>query len=113
MKDPNPNPNLSPNQDGPKLLEYNCRMGDPETQVVLPLLESDCFEVMMACATGQLAKLPPVRWADAVAATVVVAAGGTEEEEEAAAMAAVRGSVRGGGSGRGGGSSGSSRRRRG
>ena len=63
-------------ESGPSLLEFNARFGDPETQVVLPLLESDCFEVMMACATGRLAELPPVRWADAVAATVVVAAGG-------------------------------------
>lgn len=48
-------------KDGPKTLEYNCRFGDPETQVILPLLESDLFDVMVACATNQLDKVN-LRW---------------------------------------------------
>ena len=41
---------------GPKVIEYNCRFGDPETQVVLPLLESDLFTVLRACTAGTLAE---------------------------------------------------------
>lgn len=62
-------------QDGPYLLEFNARFGDPETQVVLPLLKSDCFDVMSACAAGKLDQCK-VEWCDACACTVVVAAGG-------------------------------------
>ena len=43
-------------KDGPKVIEYNCRFGDPETQVVLPLLEGDLLEIMMACTNGTLAE---------------------------------------------------------
>lgn len=46
-------------QDGPKVVEYNCRFGDPETQAVLPLVDCDWFEVFKACATGKLAS---VKW---------------------------------------------------
>lgn len=64
-------------KDGPMLLEYNCRFGDPETQVLLPLLESDLFEVALACAEGDLkAKVPDVKWKTGAAATVVCAAKG-------------------------------------
>ena len=62
---------------GPMLLEYNCRMGDPETQVVLPLLAdaTPLFDVMLACCEGRLAA-QPVEWSDKSAATVVMAAAG-------------------------------------
>mmetsp|Transcript_100359 Transcript_100359/g.321808 ORF Transcript_100359/g.321808 Transcript_100359/m.321808 type:complete len:450 (+) Transcript_100359:70-1419(+) len=64
-------------KDGPLLLEYNCRFGDPETQVLLPLLASDLFEVALACAQGELmARVPEVKWKDQAAATVVCAAKG-------------------------------------
>jgi phosphoribosylamine---glycine ligase len=61
--------------DGPKLLEYNCRFGDPETQVVLPLLASDLVELLLACCQGRLAELE-VNWRDGACATVVMAAPG-------------------------------------
>jgi len=60
---------------GPKVIEYNCRFGDPETQVVLPLLESDLLTVMQAVTDGTL-KNTPVRFSDGAAACVVVASGG-------------------------------------
>merc|ERR1719160_1027013 len=64
-------------KDGPLLLEYNCRFGDPETQVLLPLLESDLFDVALGCAEGNLAaRVPRVEWASSAAATVVCAAKG-------------------------------------
>ena len=48
-------------ESGPKVLEFNCRLGDPETQVVMPLLASDPLELMLACAEGTLNKVQ-VRW---------------------------------------------------
>lgn len=60
---------------GPKVLEYNVRFGDPETQSLLALMESDLAEVMVACADGRL-KDVDVKVSDRSAATVVVAAGG-------------------------------------
>jgi len=60
---------------GPKVLEYNARFGDPETQVLLPLLVTDLVEVMVAVAEGRLDD-QPVRWSDAAAVTVVLASGG-------------------------------------
>ena len=62
-------------KNGPRVLEYNCRFGDPETQVILPLLKTDLFEVMLACVQGRLAQLS-VEWATARAAVTVVAASG-------------------------------------
>ncbi len=60
---------------GPKVIEFNCRFGDPETQVVLPLLESDLLEVFEACVDGRLAGIE-IDWADQAAATVVMASEG-------------------------------------
>ena len=62
-------------EDGPKVIEYNCRFGDPETQVVLPLLESDLFTIMKAVEEQKLAETE-VRFADKHACCVVVASGG-------------------------------------
>ncbi|MDY3863764.1 MAG: phosphoribosylglycinamide synthetase C domain-containing protein, partial [Eubacteriales bacterium] len=61
--------------DGPRVIEYNCRFGDPETQVVLPLLESDLLTVMQATANGTLADTE-VRWRSGAACCVVMASGG-------------------------------------
>lgn len=61
--------------EGPKVIEYNCRFGDPETQVVLPLLESDLFTVLRAVSEGRLSETP-VRFRDGAAACVVLASGG-------------------------------------
>jgi phosphoribosylaminoimidazole-succinocarboxamide synthase len=62
-------------KDGPKVLEYNVRFGDPETQSLLALLESDLGEILLACAEGRLADVD-VKILSKSAATVVVAAGG-------------------------------------
>ena len=48
--------------DGPKTLEFNCRFGDPETQVILPLLKNDLFDVMMATSCNQLATIPELEF---------------------------------------------------
>ena len=60
---------------GPKVIEYNCRFGDPETQVVLPLLQTDLLTIMQAVAAGTLDRLD-IRWRDSHAACVVLASGG-------------------------------------
>ena len=60
---------------GPKVIEYNCRFGDPETQVVLPLLESDLLTVMRACTEGTLAETE-VKFADKHACCVILASNG-------------------------------------
>jgi len=61
--------------EGPKVLEYNCRFGDPETQVILPLLESDLAEVMLACIHGRLNEVEVI-WRPGACATVVMASEG-------------------------------------
>ncbi|CAG9774100.1 unnamed protein product [Ceutorhynchus assimilis] len=58
---------------GPKVLEFNCRFGDPETEVILPLLESDLFEIMLSCANGTL-ESQQLKWKENVSAVGVVMA---------------------------------------
>ena len=62
-------------ENGPKVIEYNCRFGDPETQVVLPLLKSDLLTVMRATTDGTLAETP-VEFSDKNACCVVMASKG-------------------------------------
>ncbi|WP_278313584.1 phosphoribosylamine--glycine ligase [Lolliginicoccus levis] len=65
---------LAIGKDGPAVVEFNCRFGDPETQVVLDLLDSPLGSVLNAVATGTLAELPPLRWKQGSTVTVVLAA---------------------------------------
>ncbi len=64
---------------GPRVLEFNCRLGDPETQVLLPLLESDLAELLNACIDGALDRVQPV-WRREAAVTVVMAAEGYPDD---------------------------------
>ncbi len=91
---------------GPKVIEYNCRFGDPETQVVLPLLESDLLTIMRACTDGTLAQTE-VKFADAHACCVILASNGyptsykkgvqiTMTEEAAAATFVAGGAIQDG-----------------
>ncbi len=66
---------------GPKVIEYNCRFGDPETQVVLPLLETDLLEAMMATASGNLANCK-IKFANKAACCVIMASKGYPEKYE-------------------------------
>ena len=66
---------------GPRVLEYNCRFGDPETQVVLPLLDADLAAVLADCCAGRLDPRD-VRWRAGAAATVVAAAPGYPDAPE-------------------------------
>ena len=66
---------------GPKVIEYNCRFGDPETQVVLPLLESDLMEIMEKIYEGKLAEAE-VKFADKSACCVVMASNGYPQSYE-------------------------------
>ena len=67
--------------DGPKVIEYNCRFGDPETQVVLPLLDSDLFDIMEHVANGTLAEAE-VNFSDDAACCVVMASEGYPQSYE-------------------------------
>jgi phosphoribosylamine--glycine ligase len=61
--------------EGPQTIEFNCRFGDPETQTILPLLDSDLVELMLSALDGSLASAAPV-WAESAAVCVVAASGG-------------------------------------
>ena len=67
--------------DGPKVIEYNCRFGDPETQAVLPLMQSGLLEVMLACTEGRL-KNADVRFSDKASCCLVKASEGYPEKYE-------------------------------
>ncbi len=67
--------------DSVKVVEFNCRFGDPETQVVLPLLDGDLADIMLACATGTLDKAE-IGWYNKAAVCVVMASGGYPEAYE-------------------------------
>ena len=64
---------------GPKVIEYNCRFGDPECQTILPLLATDLLEIFMACRAGRLHEIE-IKWKDAHACCVVLASGGYPEK---------------------------------
>jgi phosphoribosylamine--glycine ligase len=63
-------------REGPKLVEYNCRFGDPECQVLMMRLESDLGEYLYAAASSSLSSLPPPKFSNDTAMTVVMAAKG-------------------------------------
>ncbi|WHU47759.1 phosphoribosylamine--glycine ligase [Gordonia sp. L191] len=65
---------LAIGEQGPAVVEFNCRFGDPETQAVLALMKSPLGQALNATATGTLADLPPLEWADGAAVVVVIAA---------------------------------------
>jgi phosphoribosylamine--glycine ligase len=62
-------------EDGPKTIEFNCRFGDPETQVVLPRLDTDLADIFLATVNGRLGELE-INWKDEAAVCVVLASGG-------------------------------------
>ena len=64
-------------REGPKVVEFNCRMGDPETQAVLPLLEDDWFEILLAAVNGEIGG--PPKWSPRPAVCVVMASAGYPE----------------------------------
>jgi phosphoribosylamine--glycine ligase len=63
-------------QGNPTVLEFNCRFGDPETQAILPLLETPLEELLLACAQQRLEQMPPITWKSGTAACVIAAAQG-------------------------------------
>jgi len=67
-------------EDGPKVVEYNCRFGDPETEAILPLMESSLLDVSLAIARGEsIASMPAIKWSEKFSATTVLAAHGYPE----------------------------------
>jgi phosphoribosylamine--glycine ligase len=65
-------------KDGPKVLEFNCRFGDPETQSILLLLENDLLEIVQSVIEGELSKVK-ISWSDEKAVCLVIASGGYPE----------------------------------
>jgi phosphoribosylamine--glycine ligase len=76
-------PGLMMTADGPRVLEFNCRFGDPEAEALLPLLDSDLIAVVSACIDGRLADLE-VRWSSQSCCAVVLASAGYPERPEPA-----------------------------
>ncbi len=66
----------------PKVIEFNCRFGDPETQVVLPLLNTPLDEILLACVEQRLEQLPALEWKSGSAVCVVAASGGYPDAYE-------------------------------
>jgi phosphoribosylamine---glycine ligase len=66
---------------GPKVLEFNCRLGDPETQAIIPLLQSDLLDLVQACIAGTLHEVTPA-WSNGASVTVVMASRGYPDEAE-------------------------------
>lgn len=66
----------------PKVIEFNCRFGDPETQAILPLLDSPLDELMLACIQGRLDKMPPITWKSESSVCVVMASDGYPEKTQ-------------------------------
>ena len=73
-------------REGPKLVEYNARFGDPECQVLMLRLQSDVVPYLLACANGTLSQLPEPRWSDEAAICVVLAANGYPDAPEAGGL---------------------------
>ena len=71
---------------GTRVIEFNARFGDPETQVVLTRLDSPLSDLLMASATGSLSELPPVKWKDESVVTIVMAAEGYPESPVSGAV---------------------------
>ena len=74
-------PGLFITADGPRVIEFNARFGDPEAEALLPRLQSDLLEIMLACANGTLDRVD-VRWSDDAVVTVMLASGGYPEAYE-------------------------------
>ncbi len=68
-------------RDGPKVLEFNCRLGDPETQTLMPRLATDPLDLMLSCAQGGLDKIE-VRWFERIYVGIVMASGGYPDRYE-------------------------------
>ncbi|WP_206816726.1 phosphoribosylamine--glycine ligase [Chroococcus sp. FPU101] len=65
-----------------KVLEYNCRFGDPETQAILPLLDTSLAELILACLEQRLGEFPDIAWKDEVSVCVVLSSAGYPDESE-------------------------------
>lgn len=70
----------------PKVIEFNCRFGDPETQVILPLLKTPLEQILVACVEGRLQQLPPIEWYDQSAVCVILASRGYPDKPETGHM---------------------------